>query len=58
MLTKNALKLNDKLKLIIMSATMNAEHFQSYYGQSAATIEIPGFTHPVTTHFLSVHYII
>lgn len=55
MLTKNALTLNDSLKLIIMSATLNAEHFQIYYGQSAATIGIPGFTHPVKTHFLSVH---
>ncbi|XP_060862840.1 ATP-dependent RNA helicase DHX30-like isoform X1 [Metopolophium dirhodum] len=53
MLTKNALQLNDKLKLIIMSATLNAEHFQNYYGHSASTIEIPGFTHPVKTQFLS-----
>jgi len=54
MLTKNALKLNDSLKLIVMSATLNAEHFQNYYGQSAACIEIPGFTYPVKSHFLSV----
>lgn len=53
MLTKNALQLNDKLKLIIMSATLNAEHFQNYYGHLASTIEIPGFTHPVKTQFLS-----
>ncbi|KAL4119170.1 hypothetical protein QTP88_012015 [Uroleucon formosanum] len=53
MLTKNALQLNNKLKLIIMSATLNAEHFQNYYGHSASTIEIPGFTHPVKTQFLS-----
>lgn len=56
MLTKNALKLNKSLKLIIMSATMNAEHFQNYYGQSAASIAIPGFTYPVKTHFLSVNF--
>jgi len=54
MLTKKALKLNDNLKLIIMSATLNAEHFQNYYGQSAAIISIPGYTHPVKSHFLSV----
>ncbi|XP_022175512.1 putative ATP-dependent RNA helicase DHX30 isoform X2 [Myzus persicae] len=53
MLTKNALQLNEKLKLIVMSATLNAEHFQNYYGHSASTIEIPGFTHPVKTQFLS-----
>lgn len=57
MLTKNALKLNDSLKLIIMSATLNAEYFQNYYGESAASIAIPGFTHPVETHFLSVHFL-
>lgn len=54
MLTKNALKLNNNLKLIVMSATLNAEHFQNYYGQLAVTISIPGFTYPVKTHFLSV----
>lgn len=57
MLTKKALQLNTNLKLIVMSATLNAEHFQNYYGQSAATIIIPGFTYPVTTHFLSVYII-
>lgn len=54
MLTKNALKLNENLKLIIMSATLDAKHFQNYYGQLAASICIPGFTHSVETHFLSV----
>lgn len=54
MLTKKALELNDGLKLIIMSATLNAEHFQNYYGKSSASIAIPGFTYPVKTHFLSV----
>lgn len=57
MLTKNALELNENLKLVIMSATLNAEHFQNYYGQSAASISIPGFTYPVKTQFLSVNCI-
>lgn len=56
MLTKNALKLNDNLKLIIMSATLNAQHFQNYYGESAASISIPGFTHPVESYYLSVNF--
>lgn len=58
MLTKNALNLNNSLKLIIMSATMNAEHFQNYYGNLAASISIPGFTYPVKTHFLTVKYLL
>lgn len=37
-----------------MNATLNAEHFQNYYGRLAASVEIPGFTYPVKTHFLSV----
>lgn len=57
MLTKNALELNENLKLVIMSATLNAEHFQNYYGRSAASISIPGFTYPVKTQFLSVNFI-
>lgn len=57
MLTKNALKLNNSLKLIIMSATLNTEYFQNYYGASAASIAIPGFTYPVETHFLSVCFL-
>lgn len=58
MLTKNVLKLNKNIKLIIMSATLDAEHFRNYYGQSAASISIPGVTHPVETHFLSVNFYI
>lgn len=58
MLTKKALQLNSNLKLIIMSATLDAEHFQNYYGQSAASIVIPGFTYPVETHFLSVKFVL
>ncbi|OVA04864.1 Helicase [Macleaya cordata] len=40
-----------ELKLILMSATLNAELFSSYFG-GAPMIHIPGFTYPVRTHFL------
>ncbi|KAF9593695.1 hypothetical protein IFM89_024512 [Coptis chinensis] len=39
------------LRLILMSATLNAELFSNYFG-GAPTIHIPGFTYPVRSHFL------
>lgn len=39
------------LRLILMSATLNAELFSSYFSD-APIIHIPGFTYPVRTHFL------
>ncbi|XP_062112415.1 DExH-box ATP-dependent RNA helicase DExH1 isoform X1 [Humulus lupulus] len=39
------------LRLILMSATINAELFSKYFG-NAPTIHIPGFTFPVTELFL------
>ncbi|XP_062145221.1 DExH-box ATP-dependent RNA helicase DExH5, mitochondrial [Alnus glutinosa] len=40
-----------ELRLILMSATLDAELFSSYFG-GAQIIHIPGFTYPVRTHFL------
>ncbi|GMP59059.1 hypothetical protein CsSME_00022494 [Camellia sinensis var. sinensis] len=40
-----------ELRLILMSATLDAELFSSYFG-GAPTVHIPGFTYPVQTHFL------
>ncbi|KAI3774002.1 hypothetical protein L1987_48544 [Smallanthus sonchifolius] len=40
-----------ELKLILMSATLNAELFSSYFG-GAPMIHIPGFTYPVRSYFL------
>ncbi|EEF41979.1 ATP-dependent RNA helicase, putative [Ricinus communis] len=40
-----------ELRLILMSATLNAELFSSYFG-GAPTLHIPGFTYPVRAHFL------
>ncbi|MBA0880694.1 hypothetical protein Goshw_013151, partial [Gossypium schwendimanii] len=39
------------LRLILMSATLNAELFSNYFG-GAPKIHIPGFTYPVRAHFL------
>ncbi|KAL8474750.1 hypothetical protein ACS0TY_031257 [Phlomoides rotata] len=48
---KDLLPRRPELKLILMSATLNADLFSSYFG-GAPTIHIPGFTYPVRTHFL------
>ncbi|XP_004301269.1 PREDICTED: ATP-dependent RNA helicase DHX36 [Fragaria vesca subsp. vesca] len=40
-----------ELRLILMSATLNAELFSSYFN-GAPMIHIPGFTYPVRAHFL------
>ncbi|WOL01197.1 DExH-box ATP-dependent RNA helicase DExH3 [Canna indica] len=48
---KDLLPRRPELRLILMSATLNAELFSSYFG-GAPMIHIPGFTYPVRTHFL------
>ncbi|KAL5544898.1 hypothetical protein UlMin_008682 [Ulmus minor] len=48
---KELLPRRPELRLILMSATLNAELFSSYYG-GAPTMHIPGFTYPVRAHFL------
>nr|CAD7257324.1 unnamed protein product [Timema shepardi] len=48
---RRALDLNPELRLIIMSATINAGLFQKYF-EGAAALHVPGFTHPVESYFL------
>ncbi|XWS35012.1 hypothetical protein CRYUN_Cryun21dG0088800 [Craigia yunnanensis] len=48
---KDLLPRRPELKLILMSATLDAELFSLYFG-GAPLIHIPGFTYPVRTHFL------
>ncbi|XP_048318290.1 DExH-box ATP-dependent RNA helicase DExH5, mitochondrial [Ziziphus jujuba] len=48
---KELLPRRPELRLILMSATLDAELFASYFGR-AQIIHIPGFTYPVQTHFL------
>ncbi|KAL8463432.1 hypothetical protein ACS0TY_034184 [Phlomoides rotata] len=40
-----------ELRLVLMSATLDAELFSSYFG-GVPMVQIPGFTYPVRTHFL------
>lgn len=39
------------LKVILMSATLNAEQFSEYFG-GCPMIHIPGFTYPVKEYYL------
>ncbi|KAI3811958.1 hypothetical protein L1987_16656 [Smallanthus sonchifolius] len=48
---KELLPCRPELKLVLMSATINAEIFSSYF-DGAPVIQIPGATHPVRTYFL------
>ncbi|XP_052726074.1 DExH-box ATP-dependent RNA helicase DExH5, mitochondrial isoform X4 [Vigna angularis] len=48
---KDLLAFRPELKLILMSATLDAELFSSYFN-NASTMKIPGFTYPVRTQFL------
>ncbi|XP_061990007.1 DExH-box ATP-dependent RNA helicase DExH3 isoform X2 [Rosa rugosa] len=48
---KDLLPRRRDLRLVLMSATLNAELFSNFFG-GAPTIHIPGFTYPVRAHFL------
>ncbi|KDE07309.1 hypothetical protein MVLG_02355 [Microbotryum lychnidis-dioicae p1A1 Lamole] len=48
---RDLLKRNTKIKVVLMSATINQKQFSDYYG-GAPCIEIPGFTHPVQDYYL------
>ena len=40
------------LKLLLMSATIDADRFARYFGQHTPIMHVPGLTHPVTDLFL------
>ncbi|GBG73014.1 hypothetical protein CBR_g12733 [Chara braunii] len=48
---REILRVNCKLKLIVMSATLDATNFQRYFG-SCPLVTIPGFTFPVQVKHL------
>ncbi|KAK4883969.1 hypothetical protein RN001_000240 [Aquatica leii] len=54
-LLHHSLKLNSKLKIIIMSATIDAKEFQRYF-YDAPILNIPGFVYPVDEHYLTDDY--
>lgn len=51
MILRDLLQVRKDLKVILMSATLNANLFSNYFGK-VPVIEIPGRTFPVTQYFL------
>ncbi|XP_010457807.1 PREDICTED: DExH-box ATP-dependent RNA helicase DExH2-like isoform X2 [Camelina sativa] len=51
MILRDLLPSNPHLRLILMSATLDAERFSEYFG-GCPVVRVPGFTHPVRTYFL------
>lgn len=49
-LIKTVMKRRKDLKIIVMSATLNAEQFQSYF-DNAPLLSVPGRMFPVTIHY-------
>lgn len=50
-LLKRAISLRGDLKVAIMSATLDAAKFQTFFG-GAKSLEVPGCTFPVDVHYL------
>ncbi|KAG7470975.1 hypothetical protein MATL_G00119570 [Megalops atlanticus] len=50
-IVKDLIRVRDDLKIILMSATLNAEKFSKYFG-NCPMIHIPGFTYPVKEYLL------
>uniref|UniRef100_A0AAR5PEV3 RNA helicase n=2 Tax=Dendroctonus ponderosae TaxID=77166 RepID=A0AAR5PEV3_DENPD len=50
-LLRTALHENPRLKLVVMSATIDAKAFSEYF-DGAPVFSIPGFTYPVKRHYL------
>lgn len=50
-IAKDLIKVRPNLKVILMSATLNAEQFSEYFG-GCPMIHIPGFTYPVKEYYL------
>lgn len=51
-LLKDVLKIRKELKVILMSATLDANVFKQYFGGNVALVEIEGRTYPVQDHYL------
>lgn len=48
---RDLLRQRPDLRVVLMSATMNAKQFSDYFG-GCPVLHIPGSTHPVETHFI------
>ena len=52
MIIRDLLPRRPNLKIILMSATLNANSFASYFGRQVPVIDIPGRTFPVHQYYL------
>eukprot|EP01043_Picozoa_sp_COSAG02_P052520 COSAG02_NODE_5671_length_4141_cov_10.012123_2_plen_881_part_01 len=52
MVLRDLCKRQPSISLVLMSATLNSQLFQGYFGPTTPIITIPGRTHPVTEIFL------
>ena len=52
MIIRDLLPRRPELKIILMSATLNATAFANYFGRKVPVIDIPGRTFPVKQYFL------
>ncbi|KAJ8280492.1 hypothetical protein GJAV_G00055500 [Gymnothorax javanicus] len=50
-IVKDLIRLRDDLKIVLMSATLNAEKFSKYF-DNCPMVHIPGFTYPVKEYLL------
>ncbi|XP_061072656.1 ATP-dependent DNA/RNA helicase DHX36 isoform X3 [Conger conger] len=50
-IVKDLIRLREDLKIILMSATLNADKFSKYFG-NCPMVHIPGFTYPVKEYLL------
>jgi HrpA-like RNA helicase len=50
---KESLATNPHLRVVLMSATMDADRFAAYWGNNTPRMHIPGFTHPVEDYTLA-----
>lgn len=53
LLMKELIATNDRIRLVIMSATINAELFQKYF-DNCPLLAVPGFMYNVNTYFIDV----
>lgn len=54
LLMKELIEKNDRIRIVIMSATINAELFQNYFN-NCPLLCVPGFMHEVKTYFIDVN---
>ena len=55
---KKRIESGEKLKVVIMSATLDGQKLSQFYGQNTASVEVPGRLYPVEKHAVPAREII